>query len=209
MGSLIADWCAYCEGKSDYDKSHFLGLIKNHPSDADLQTIFKYFPRTDQLCERVSVVLSSGTLANSLYLLPKAQGAESEILSAGKEWRLEIARVCNLLGDIELHQIAYSAKDVFVSPAELDRWGMEDIPNNWAFELIGDAVSDAKVSCSKEMYALFEALYGVAADYYLAYFMGATLIDLDIDFGLYFNLWKISGVGLLLEDKLILSSSAN
>jgi hypothetical protein len=48
---------------------------------------------------------------------------------------------------------------------------------------------------------LFEAWYGIAADYGLAWYIAAPLIALDIDFTAYFELWRLGGAFLHLGEE--------
>lgn len=83
MDSLLSDWCAFCEGKAIFDKSHFLGLLKAHNSTEELQHIFGYFSFAEELISRVGSVISSGRLAGSLYLLPKYGATKDELVKLG------------------------------------------------------------------------------------------------------------------------------
>lgn len=51
-----------------------------------------------------------------------------------------------------------------------------------------------------------EALYGLAADYHLAFYIMLPLLDMDIDYSLYFEFWKGGGVYALTETEIVYSS---
>lgn len=199
MKSLLSDWCAFCEGKAVFDKSHFLGLLKAHCSSEDVRRIFSYFPSSDELVDRAERVLASGDMEKSLYLLPRVKVGEGELIRLGWEWLKEQERVCGVLGDSEALSICKDARVLFVSSHDVDQWLQQDIPHYWIFDEIGDAIRGSRVSDTEQVYALFEALYGLSADYYLAWYIGRPLFKFDIDLEHYFRFWRAGGRCALTE----------
>ncbi|KPA99765.1 hypothetical protein [Pseudomonas asplenii] len=206
MKTLLSDWCAFCEGKAVFDKSHFFGLFKAHSSNKELRQIFGYFPFVDQLVDRAGSVISSGRMDGSLYLLPRCGAARNEIIQLGGEWLEEQKKICGTLGNSEIFDICRDAQVLFVSMHDLEASLQQDIPHYWLFEEVGDAVRASRVSDSGQIYALFEALYGLAADYYLAWYVGRPLFDFDIDLGPYFRFWRSGGKCALTEKAFLVSN---
>lgn len=205
MNTLLNDWCAFCEAKEIFDKSHFLALFKAHSKQDELSRIFSYFPLSDTLIDRTQKVLNAGSLDFSLYLLPKHKGSKAELLGSASAWLKEQARVSRALGDEELSLIAYNAEIIYTTKEEIYSTAKTDIPNNWMLDLIGDEVRNSRILSTDSIYALFEALYGIAADYYLAWYIAQPLIKLDIDFSFYYEFWRLGGASLLTKDKLLVS----
>lgn len=100
MTSLLSDWCAFCEGKAVFDKTHFLGLLKAHSGSEEVRRIFSYFPFSEKVVDRAERVLASGDMEKSLYLLPKFKVGEDELIRLGREWLKEQERVSGVLGDL-------------------------------------------------------------------------------------------------------------
>ncbi len=206
MDSLLSDWCAFCEGKAIFDKSDFLGLLNSYNSTDELRKIFKYFPFSEELEHRAEQVFASGDCASSLYLLPKIRGSQEEIVRLGKQWLNELERVCGLLGDTELIDTCHNAEVTFVDNRVVREALQLDIPHRWMFADIGDAIRDSRISYTAQTYALFEALYGVAADYRLAWYMARPLFEFEINLEPYFNFWRVSGDCALTHDKFLVSN---
>ncbi|MFC7422142.1 hypothetical protein ACFQNF_19985 [Iodobacter arcticus] len=206
MSSLLVDWCNFCEEKAYFDKAHFLSLFKDVSAVHNLDEIFNYFPNSDALVERAKNVLDAGSLDQRAYLFPMGKCSNADLLVFATRWLKEQSRFCQCMGDTELAWISSKASAVYVSNSVVNDAVQLDIPNNWIFDFIGDHVRNSKALDVNESYALFEALYGIAADYYLAWYIAAPLIDLDINLDLYFKLWKVGGVSVLLQDKLLVSS---
>lgn len=206
MKDLLWDWCAFCEGNVSFDKSHFLGLLKAHNSYADLRSIFGYFAFSEELVERAAGVIAAGSLDKSLYLVPKHNVARSELMQLGGEWLGAQAKICDVLGDSEIGGVCRKVQLKFVAKEELDFVLQQDIPHYWLFDEIGDAVRASRVSDSEQTYAIFEALYGLAADYYLAWYIGRPLYALEIDLEPYFRFWRAGGKCALTESFFMVSS---
>ncbi|WP_338489094.1 hypothetical protein VRB78_00750 [Pseudomonas trivialis] len=69
MPTLLNDWCVFCEGKTYFDKSHFLALFKVHSFLPEITKALSYFPQADSLVSRVNEVIRAGTLDDKVILL--------------------------------------------------------------------------------------------------------------------------------------------
>lgn len=206
MRTLLSDWCAFCEGLAVFDKSHFLGLLKEHGTDVELRKIFSYFSSSVDLHERALKVISSGRLDGSLYLLPRLSATREEIVRLGGEWLRGQEEICRRIGDVEIEAICKRAEVVFVAGSDLDSVLRKDIPQCWLFDGIGDSLRASKVSDSDQVHALLEALYGLDSDYYLAWYIGDSLFELDLDFYPYFEFWRMAGRCALTDSEFIVSN---
>ncbi|PHV09585.1 hypothetical protein [Chitinimonas sp. BJB300] len=207
MSTLLADWCSFCEEGVDFDKSHFLGLFKEHSDYSELKKIFSFFPSGEEMALVAKQVLDAGTLENCLYLLPtdKNKGSQAELLATATKWLNELSRFCKITNNDELYIIAMNAQIIYTERDLVDVALKSDIPECWMHEFIGDQVREARILSSDATYALFEALYGIAANYYLAWHIGKPLINLDIDFTYYFEFWRLGGVSALSHNELLVS----
>lgn len=206
MNTLLIEWCAYCEGAASFDKSHFLGLLKAHSSTDELRRIFSYFPYVDELIDRAKNVIRSGDLNEGLYLAPRNRVATEQLIVLGGAWLKEQERVCGLLKDQELSEICRNAQVRYVTPEELDFSLQLDIPHFWFFDEVGEVVRKSRVSDSEQIYGIFEALYGLAADYYLAWHIGRPLFGFDVNFEPYFKFWQAGGKCALTNDYFLVSN---
>lgn len=196
MTSLLEDWCAFCEGRASFDKSHFLGLLKACRDPEAIRQVFRYFPEADEMSRRAWDVISSGTLENALYLLPRKESSLAERLSLGEAWLRELARVCEAFGDEELAAICRTAKVVAATRAEVHAARMQDIPELWVFDRLGDEIRARKTLHTEAAYGLHD---------YLAWYIAQPLFDLDIDLARYLRLWRAGGVCALMPTRLLVS----
>lgn len=199
MKTLLEDWDDACCERSDIDKSYFLSLIKDFSSPDDLRKIFDHFPHAEELTERTLSALATGNLLNSLYLTPNHTKKEVATLEAAKNWLDAQGQFFKSHKNYEFFNICESVKIERADLSELKKYRLLDTPSKWFFDYISDEVRASRIVKSRKVYYLHEALYGLAADYYMTYYIMQPLIDLDIDFEPYFNFWKLGGTGVITE----------
>lgn len=83
--SLLDDWRALVEGRSDIDKSQFIALFKEHGQPHEVATILEGFKHAPELARRTLEVLAAGTLPY-LYLLPTQRGTPEQLAAATRRW---------------------------------------------------------------------------------------------------------------------------
>lgn len=203
--TLLDDWIACREGRVVLDSSHFLGLFKEHGSDAELAQIFAGFAQADALQARAQQVLAAGSLDSSLYLLPQRGCDEGRLKAAALAWWNEQARYCLSTQGPWSEQAHWQPLVEVVSREVALKALQSDAPNAWVFEHFADTVIEDVRDSQLPMYALLEALYGIAADYYLAWYIAAPLLALDVDFARYFELWRLGGMSVVLQDRLLVA----
>lgn len=207
MSELLDDWKHYCQGALDVDKSHFLGLFKTGMTDKELQSALQFFPAPEALKERLNGVLAAGSFGSGLYLKRPAVTDMDKLVTAAKAWLRELERFCASTGENDLRRIAREAKVVLSNDSVIERWRGEDSPNGWIFDHITDSVLIPLAGTARAHYALREALYGIAADYYLAWYIAQPILKVDLDFSKYFEFWKYGGDGVLTEDTFLVCCS--
>lgn len=58
------------------------------------------------------------------------------------------------------------------------------------------------------MFALVEALYGIAANYNLAWYVVEPRLTAEIDFTKYFEFWRLGGAGVFADSDYLVRDSA-
>lgn len=206
MNKLVKDWCDYCEGKADFDKSHFTSMFTYDLNSQELSDIFKYFSCNNDLIERLKTVIMAGTFEESLYLQATSRCSESELLELVKLDLKDKHMISTSKGDEDLSNILASIDVDFVYDKQMiSKLLGEDNPSEWIFEVIGDLVDEARGTDIKIL-ALEEACYGLAANYYLAWFIMSPLLKLSIDFSNYFKIWSNGGIFVITENKVLVSN---
>lgn len=205
MTTLLDDWLAFRAGQIVLDHSHFLGLFKEHGSAAELQQIFAGFPHAAALQARAQQVLAAGSLDSSLYLLPARCNDEARLKAVALAWWQEQARYCLATQGPWPEQADWQPAVEWASREVAFKALQGDAPNAWVFEHFADTVIDHARHCELPLYALLEALYGIAAENYLAWYIAAPLLALDVDFARYFELWRLGGMSVVLHDRLLVA----
>ncbi|MCS5515070.1 hypothetical protein NWF32_05185 [Pseudomonas qingdaonensis] len=203
--TLLDDWIACREGRVVLDSSHFLGLFKEHGSDAELAQIFAGFAQADALQARAQQVLAAGSLDSSLYLLPQRGCDEGRLKAAALAWWNEQARYCLSTQGPWPEQAHWQPVVEVVSREVALKALQSDAPNAWVFEHFADTVIEDVRDSQLPMYALLEALYGIAADYYLAWYIAAPAAGAGGGFCALFRAVAAGGMSVVLQDRLLVA----
>jgi hypothetical protein len=200
MNELLNDWYDLCEKRKEIDKSHFLALFKSGLSDTELASVFKYFPFAQEMSDRLKRLFKAGHLGEYIYLQPGTVGSQSEVGLAAEAWIREQARFCNAIGEKKLGEIAETVGVKFIQEAEFDELQMVSSPQLELSDNIRHSIWWNLPDEPTAIFALIEALYGVAADYYLAWYVMQPMLKIDLDFDIYLEFWRQGGAGVLTED---------
>jgi hypothetical protein len=207
MRSLLDDWVDVFERNAALDKSHFLALFKEHNSKEELNKILRYFPRQLELIQVVETVFNAGDFESGLYLLPKNRAeTDTLLIQAAQAWLGELAAYFEFR-NVEFYGICMNAEVSIIGRDELNMYRGKDMPTYWIFEELSDNVFNSVILEGDRIYYLQEALYGIAADYYLSYYMMHPLVNLPINFQKYFDFWGAGGIGYLTKDQFLISST--
>lgn len=205
MSSLLEKWVSYCEGIEKYESADFVGLLKSHSTPEELVNILRYFPHSDAIQFRLSEVLNAGSFANRLYLVPVQSTSDETLMIASENWLSERAKFCEITGNQRLSSIASSVTPRFIKNYDDLPHLQRDLPERWMFDHISDEFWDALPFSKGPVFGLLEAFYGIAADYYLAWYIATPLLDFKLDCSKYFELWRQGGTSILTDSELLVS----
>ncbi|OWQ49594.1 hypothetical protein CEE60_19445 [Stenotrophomonas maltophilia] len=194
----------FSKGLREFDKSHFLGLFKCELDEDQLRSIFSDGPTGTELHRRTKEVLDASVLDDYLYFQPKSPDDRSVLVSAAKAWLQELASFCSDRGNAKLQGIAEGAR-IAIRDRQLFQLPKDpDTPAGWMLAFIGDEVDFALGDVDPVMEALMEALYGIAGDYYLCWYVIEPMIELPLTFAPYVSIWRNGARPVLAEDELVL-----
>lgn len=196
MRQILKDWCNYCEGKKDFDKSHFYTLFwddseKEKLTPNDLNIIFSYFNEKEKLIEIMN---------NYLFLSENNKITEDNEIFLIKNDIKEKIKLSKVLDFISSYKISVS---------DLEK--VEESRNELEFLNFYDEISDIVLDNwkieDKKTNALYEALYGLTYDYELVWYLFSPLLNLNITFENYYLLKKIGITYSIFNKEIIYSKS--
>lgn len=206
MSSLLKDWIDFCDKKVIFDKSHFANLLTENLSEKELHEALRFFPLSDLIVDRIIRVKDSGCFDGSPYLRPKLIGTPEHLLELITLDLKDKYLLCQELGDDELCQFTHDVVIEFTEDKQIVEHSLlKDTPSDWIFELIGDYIDEVR-GVDPKLQALEEACYGLANNYYLAWYIMSPLFNISIDFENYFNVWRHGCKFVITEDKVLLST---
>lgn len=117
-----------------------------------------------------------------LYFQPKIPVDPVLLLSAARAGLEKPAAFCSDRGNARLQGIAEGARIVIRDRRSFQLPRDPDSPAGWMLAFIGDEVDFALGDVDPLIDALMEALYGIAGEYYLCWYVIEAMIELPLTF---------------------------
>lgn len=221
MNEAIAEWEGFCEGNTKHDRSDFIGLLSRKWTDDDLHEILRRVPLRDAVIANLRKVYQNSEEDRHVYLRPKRDNATKpdELMSLIMNF-INSQRRLLLKYDIDEETRSWLEKsDIEISFVSSDKLRAVD-PNDDVTPYIRQEEADnrkfrpeARLNISsadsmeyRVMSGLKEALYGLAADYYLAWFVLSPIFEAEADYGTYFEFWRKGGKYALTDSQILVAS---
>ncbi len=200
MEQLLKDWYDYCEGRKDFDTGDFYALFHDDISDGHIKAALSFFPHAEKLFERVKKV------RKVIFQNSKPIDVEAgHLISLAQSDLQEKRKICEAEGATEVVTAIDNAKPRFVD-ASIDLISLKSPGMHSEYRsILSEYLDDRWVSHEAKYYALFEAFYGLTNTYEIAWYLGALLIDTDINLDHYFDLWSAGGDYALTETELLVT----
>ena len=200
MNQYLKEWCDFCEGKKDFDQSHFSQLFHECRTEAELKVIFSYFPVSAALIDKVKLV---GCFYPDNFI-SKSEIDFGLLLNAAVADIQQKRKACVDFGEDELVDIIDNVTPVLVNKSELfEKARNDEWPHGEFLSILTDYFSSKRSSDEKKYYSLFEAFYGFTTSFHIQWYLGSPLIDTDIALDNYIELWKYSCDYALTEKELL------
>lgn len=203
MNECLEEWLEYCAGRRDRDSCNLLGLFKSDLSSEELDLALAPFPHAKEMKARLVKLLGTGELGNYLYLQPPGRASRDALEQAARAWLGEQARFCLERGNAGLHQLASNVAVTFVGKEAYHAALMRDHPGSCISEFVSDTLIASYSELPLSIYGLGEALYGIAADYDLSWYVMQPVLNTSIDFSVYYEFWQMGGRSLLSDEGLL------
>ncbi|WP_311567296.1 hypothetical protein [Photobacterium arenosum] len=197
---MLKKWCDFCEGNINLDTSYFLTMFHDSISDKELDEIFKYFPCSSELSDRVRKVQSAMYSRRGLV-----KSDPERCIDLAVRDLLERMKASEVLGDVELIDVVSRVSKKFtldfsmIATAQNDDWNISLIENT------NDYLNSAMISRELHYYAIFEAFYGMTTLFPIKWYLSAPLTRTSIDFTNYLKIWELRGDYVLTENEFLVS----
>ncbi len=180
---LLKDWCAYCEGKNDFDKFHFSTLLM----EAFLE---RYTPELDGFIKEITKYFDSSLYKNIVRTFSDEPADKGEIQHWVDNDLKEKRKIITNIDDASsLIQLIDNQKYVVVHDRQKLYKAMESENHSILYDAVGDYVIDHSWN-DKRKYALQEILYNIASDNNLVYGLISGMMEGDVDFSNYLEIYR-------------------
>ncbi|UQA70610.1 hypothetical protein K1516_00220 [Stenotrophomonas maltophilia] len=204
---LFAEWLEFCAGRSEQEDWYFSGLLQGVTDPNTLAAIFARFPHADALQSRALDVLGAGRWGEHLYLQPAIAGDAQAVAAAARTWLDELARVAGRAGEPGLQATLRDVPVVAATTGQLQAAWRESGPAAYLHDVVCDVVRAARTLDTPQVAALDEALYHIASDLYLGWYIAQPLSPAAVDFASYLAFWRLGGRGALVEGAFLVEAA--
>lgn len=203
---LLVDWIEFCEGRRDFDESHFYCLLMDDPPPTDpfLNSVLSFFPARLELLHRVKVVKHPALLVKAGDL---DDPGHDRIISLACKFLAEMAKVCEAAGEAKLAAEAASAEVIYCDDTALveAKLRSETEPQCELNDMVGDHLRSFATGWKAKEYALAEAFYGLTTSHELCWYLEAPMRSHRFDFEPYAHFWALGGTCALTTDGFLVS----
>ena len=199
MNESLKEWLECCAGRLDRDSCNLLGLFKSGLTQSELASVFGPFPHSQEMLRRVNRVLDAGNISGYIYLQQPKLGDSAQVIAAGKQWLAAQVRYCALTGELEVANRVDGIDVEIVGAERFEEAQATPSVNDDLHHHVRQSIWWTLPDEPQANFALVEALYGIAADYDLAWYVMQPLLSIDLDFSKYFDFWRLGGRGMLTD----------
>lgn len=204
---LLTDWIEYCEGRGEFDRSHFYCLLMDDPppTDAFLEAVLRYFPARAELKRRIKLVKHPNLLVENI---DRGDAGHDRLRTHLRQYLLELAKVCEAAGEADIAEQMLSARMVYCDDRELvdAKSASLDEPQCELIEVVGDHLGRRSADRHARDYALSEAFYGMTSSFELCWYLNAPLRGHQYDFEPYVRFWALGGLYVWTADGILITS---
>lgn len=207
---LLKMWIAHCEGIEPKDESHFYGFLAGGWSNEELKQIFRYLPSAPLLIENLKKIykaepaVSKATPNELVSIILDFISSQTEYLlkrdiPAPVESWLRKVRQVRVVDQDEFREIrSREINGMFYLIYE-----QEDDFLDYTKEAQPSLIEGSRGD--RAMEGVSEALYCIAADHYLEWFVLMPLLDTTIKYDKYFEFWSKGGEYTLTDTEIIIA----
>lgn len=217
---MISAWLDYCSGETAYDESDFLGLLSSRPSTEQIELIFEGFPHKESIITNLRYIFGRASRDATLYLRPKQENAvEAEQLREMVEEFVSYQR--KILLECDIHDVSRAWIESFSGEAEIigyhelrkrdpnDNRGHYFIDEEMRLRVFDKGLNGVFAKGStmeRKLAGIEEAMYGLACDYYISWYILSPLYLSPIVYDQYIAFWSAGGVFDITDSKILVSS---
>lgn len=195
----IDQWCAFCEGRDDFDRHHFSTLFMElylqpltDKDTRDLETIFQYFPTSSVMVEKM---LRIGRRADDR--------SEGEILAlVAQDLREKRAIVAAETGNAAVLAAIDGGQYLLTQDEARLRAARESSVYSQFYYALATYFMRELARREQKYSALSEAFYKIASEPPLDWSLTASLLGLEPSFDHYFELYLL-GVDYAIEEEAV------
>lgn len=194
MRQIVNDWGSFCEGKKSFEDSYFYTLFMDELSNDEIEYIYKYFPNSERLVNRMRQYLFDESLAVNENEKKQVLGRLIELDFEDRKPILELLPSFSNFNSSP--RFVYTEDVEYVSNLVLEDVWIQDFQDFLRDQII---IDDDKV------WELKSALYGLTYDFDYQLFLFQPLLNTNYTMENIFKFKKLGGVYAITDNEIVYS----
>lgn len=184
MNLLIDDWSSFCENKVIFEDNYFFTLFMENITISEVKEVYKYFPNSKELIERMEKFLFEEK--------PKIEDFNLKKNELEKLIKLDFEERKPILENIEIFT-NYVSNINFVYTVDFELIATLILDDIWS-QSFHDFMRTQKLITDKKVYELNNALYGITYDFDYQLYLFQPLLKTNYSMEYLFQFKKLGGV---------------
>lgn len=195
MKQIVKDWMNFCEGNEIFEDCHFYTLLMEGISNDEIEAIYKYFPNSIDLKQRIKEYL--------FFETPQVQ-KESKIQTLERLIKLDFEERKPILKNLPSFS-NFNSNPQFIYKENKDLISNLILDDIWSQEF-HDTLYSQWLIVDKKCYELNNAFYGLTFDFDYQFYLFQPLLKTEYKMEYLFQFKKLGGVYAISENTLYFSS---
>jgi hypothetical protein len=184
MNQLLSEWTTFCKDNTVFEDSHFYTLFMEDITSEEIKEVYKYFPNSERLIERMERFLFEAK--------PEIKDFELKKIELEKLIKLDFEERKPILEKIDLFT-SFNSHPNFVFTSDFESISRLILDDVWS-QSFHDFMRMQKLITDKKVYELNNALYGITYDFDYQLFLFEPLLKTNYSVKYLFEFKRLGGV---------------
>tara|TARA_R110000868_G_scaffold252899_5_gene509611 strand:+ start:54 stop:650 length:597 start_codon:yes stop_codon:yes gene_type:complete len=184
MNQLLIEWSTFCKDNTVFEDSHFYTLFMEGITSEEIKEVYKYFPNSERLIERMERFLFESK--------PDIEDFELKKIELEKLIKLDFEERKPILEKIDLFT-SFNSHPKFIFTSDFESISTLILDDVWS-QSFHDFMRMQKLITDKKVYELNNALYGITYDFDYQLFLFEPLLKTNYSVKYLFEFKRLGGV---------------
>jgi len=199
MNQMINEWSDFCEGRAVFEDCYFYTLFMENISSEEIRSIYKYFPNSEQLIEKMENFLFGAK--------PNIENFETKKNELERLIKLDFEDRKPILQQLDVFS-KFNSNPTFQFTFDIESISTLILDDVWS-QSFHDFLRTQKVISDKKVYELYNALYGITYDFDYQLFLFEPLLKTNYTVESLFQFKRLGGLYVISDNIVYYSFKTN